>query len=534
MSVSLAILSLLHQPPGRSNSATRLFRNSPVLGWTLRRLAACKSLAAIVVLCWSDQVAHVRQAASAVEVICIGERQPRPVMDLISIARRWSEGWRGGLAATCCHDLGFEPTATLRQAEAHHADAVVLVDPDAGLVDPALIDALVAHADRTPEARYVFMPVAPGLSGLLLRTELLRHYADHGGFPGRSLAYSPDIPGRDPVINPECAPHPTPAARTLHRFVLDGQRQVERLSAATAALNGELASSDALTLVVRMDSAAIVDRLPREIVLELNTTRATRAIFHPSTHLTITRPNLTTDIAAKVAAQAAAYDDTRFTLAGVGDPLLHPDFFDILSAIRENGIHAIHIETDLAGLSPATVEQLAAADIDLVSVHFPATSVGTYAAVMGVDALASVMENMQRFVQARNGRFVPILIPLFAKCVQNQQEMEPWYDYWLRTLGVAAIVSPRDCAGQIPDASVADMTPPRRVPCRRLQSRLTILSDGSAVPCEEDVLAREPLGNITANSLAEIWTKRMSALRQSHQRAEYPALCGGCRQWHRP
>ncbi|MGA2500720.1 MAG: SPASM domain-containing protein [Tepidisphaeraceae bacterium] len=534
MSVSLAILSLLHQPAGRPNSATRLFRNSPVLGWTLRRLAACKSLSAITVLCWADQLAHVRQAAAAVEVVCIGERQPRPVMDLIAAARHWSEGWRGGLAGTCCHDLGFEPAAALGQAEARNADAVVLVDPDAGLVDPALIDSLVTHAQRTLEARYVFMPVAPGLSGLLLRTELLRHFADNGGFPGRSLAYWPDLPGRDPIANPECAPHPTPAARTLHRFVLDGQRQVERLSAATAALNGELASSDALTLVGRMDSAAIVDRLPREIVLELNTARATRAIFHPSTHLAISRPDLTVDLAAKVAAQAAAYDDTRFTLAGVGDSLLHPGFFEILDAIRSSGIQTVHVETDLAGLSPAAVEQLCATGVDLVSVHFPATSVGTYAAVMGVDALAPVMENMQRFAQARHGRFVPILVPLFAKCGQNLREMEAWYDYWLRTLGVATIIGPRDCAGQIPDASAVDMTPPRRVPCRRLQSRLTILSDGSAVPCEEDVLAREKCGHVATDPLAEIWTKRLASLRQSHQRSEYPALCGGCRQWHRP
>ncbi len=534
MSVSLAILSLLHQPAGRTNSATRLFRNSPVLGWTLRRLAACKSLSAITVLCWADQLAHVRQAAAAVEVVCIGERQPRPVMDLVSAARRWSEGWRGGLAATCCHDLGFEPEATLRQAEAHSADAVVLVDPDAGLVDPALIDALVAHAERTPEAKYVFMPVAPGLSGLLVRAELLRHFTDHGGFPGRYLAYWPDLPGRDPVINPECAPHPTPAARTLHRFVLDGQRQVERLSAATTALNGELASSDALTLVGRMDAAAIVDRLPREIVLELNTTRATRAIFHPATHLTVSRPDLTVEVAAKIAAQAAAYDDTRFTLAGVGDPLLHPGILNILRAIRSAGISAIHIETDGVGLPAASAEKLAASDIDVLSVHLPATSVGTYAEVMGVDTLAEAMSNMQRFVRAREGRFVPILVPLFAKCARNMKEMEAWYDYWLRTLGVASIIGPRDGAGQIPDASAVDMTPPRRVPCRRLQSRLTILSDGSAVSCEEDVLARQTLGNIATEPLAEIWSRRMSALRQSHQRGEYPALCGGCRQWHRP
>ncbi len=530
----LAILSLLHQPAGRSNSATRLFRSVPVLGWTLRRLAACKSLSSMAVLCWSDQLPHVRQAVGAIEVTCLGERQPRPVMDLVSAARRWSDGWRGGIAGTCCHDPGFDPAAALRQAEARGADAIVLVDPDAGLVDPSLVDGLVAHADATPEARYVFMPVAPGLSGFLVRTELLRHYAEHGGFPGRALAYWPDLPSRDPIANPECAPYPIPAARTLHRFTLDSQRQIERLSAATAALNGELASSDALTLVARLDSVSAVGRLPQEIVLELNTSRATRAVFQPGTPLSIARPDLTAELASRVAAQAAAFDDTRFTLAGVGDPLLHPRFFEILRVIRAAGIRAIHVETDLVGVCSEFVDDLAMAELDIVAVHLPATSVGTYAAMMGVDALGELLGNMQRFTRGRQGRFLPMLMPLFTKCAGNIGEMEAWYDYWLRTLGMAAIVPPRDAAGQIPDASATDMTPPRRVPCRRLQSRLTILSDGVAVACEEDVLAREPLGNMAVDSLAEIWTKRLSALRQCHQRAEYSQLCGDCRQWHRP
>ena len=56
----------------------------------------------------------------------------------------------------------------------------------------------------------------------------------------------------------------------------------------------------------------------------------------------------------------------RLTLAGIGDPLLHPEFFEIVDAAHSAGINAISVETDLVGISPETIEHLAA-DRPLIS-----------------------------------------------------------------------------------------------------------------------------------------------------------------------
>src|SRR5438552_3166515 len=120
---TLAILSILHQPTSGAgspcyqagaSSATRQFRGASVLGWTVRRLAACQRLSGIAVLCWSDQLAHVHQAATGIEPARIGERQPRPVQEMVCASRRWSSGWRGGFAGTCALDLGFDAKAILQ------------------------------------------------------------------------------------------------------------------------------------------------------------------------------------------------------------------------------------------------------------------------------------------------------------------------------------------------------------------------------------------------------------------------------------
>ncbi len=100
----------------------------------------------------------------------------------------------------------------------------------------------------------------------------------------------------------------------------------------------------------------------------------------------------------------AALDDTRLTLAGVGDPMLCDEVFDIIDAARAEGLLSIHVETDLLGLSPATIARLAAAPVDVVSVHLPAMSPRMYERIMGVDGISRVMANIRDFLAARAGR----------------------------------------------------------------------------------------------------------------------------------
>jgi radical SAM protein with 4Fe4S-binding SPASM domain len=129
-----------------------------------------------------------------------------------------------------------------------------------------------------------------------------------------------------------------------------------------------------------------------------------------------------------------------------------------------------------------------------------------------------------------------LIVPTFMKCRENLEEMEIWYDHWIRVLGHAVIAGPSDFAGQIADCAVADMSPPRRRACGRLKNRMTILSDGTVASCEQDVLGRQATGNVLREPLSEIWRNGFAAIRDDHACGRFGArpLCGACREWHRP
>lgn len=535
MKNAIAILSMLHEGPQR-NSATRLFRGDPVIRWTLKRVARAARVRSAAVLCWEDQLDQVAAEAGNAYVMAKGPRTALREVDAITAARRWSDGWRGGLLSTCDFDLGFYGPWFRELAAKIESDAVLLIDPAAALVDPAVLDSLVAHAASHPEVELCFVPAAPGLGGALLRGGLLDRLADAKGHGGRLLHYLPDQLSREPLAGDMCAPVPTAVARTTQRFKLDSDRQVARISAAMVSLNGHLLSSTAEELVQRAHAWQAVDALPREVVLELNTARSTRPIWWPGSYHSIARAPMCSDMARYLVGELSALDDTRLTIAGVGDPLLSDVLFDVIDAARAEAALWVHVETDFLGASPASITRLAAAPVDVVSVHLPALGPRTYEQVMGVAGYEHVLEAIRDFLAARGGRSVPILVPVFTKCRQNLAEMEAWYDQWLGATGCAVVRGPSDCGGQIPDVSVADMSPPRRRACARISSRMTILCDGRIVSCEEDVLGRQNLGEVGRDPLQEVWQKRFAVLRGDHREArwsEHP-VCGNCREWHRP
>jgi MoaA/NifB/PqqE/SkfB family radical SAM enzyme len=535
-----AILSMLHEPAGERNSAVRQFRERPVLWWTLERLQRAASIDNTAILCWEDQLPEVRQIAGEQEayVLAKGPRCAVPTMDGVTAARRWADGWRGGLMQTCEFDRGFHGPWLMELAPRLSADTMMLVDPSAGLVDPELIDALARHAEMNADAPLIFSQAAPGLSGVLLRFDLLKQLAAIKAHPGKFIHYQPQQPCRDPIGERSCAAVPTPVARSLQRFTLDSQRQIERIERATLHLNGELIGTGAEGLVQVMNGSEPADHLPREVVLELTTRRATRPVFMPAGHLAMGREDLSLEMATDLFEQLAESDDVRLTFGGVGDALLAPRFFQIVDAARDAGICAIHARTDLLDVTPEFIDRLAAAPVDVVSIQIPAISATTYHNVMGIDGLARVLENVKTFVEKRwtCGHAIPILVPVFTKCRENLAEMEVWYDKWLAALGSAVIAGANDYAGQIPDHAVADMSPPARRACGRLASRMHVLSDGKIVSCEQDVLGRQRLGDLTTDRVADVWAQRFGAMRSDHRRGEWSkhSLCGRCREWHRP
>ncbi len=290
-----AVISLLHQEPMPA-SAQRLFRSRPVLDWTVGRLK--QAVEKVVILCWADQVSAL---ASQENVLAI-ERAVVPSVDAISAARRWADGWRGGLLSSTCFDVGFHGPSVLAAMNEMGADKALLVDPDSAFIDAGIVSSLLDHADANSDIEYAFTPTAPGQAAMVLRRSLVAKLAETGTYPGRLLNYHPDLPGRDPIALLQCSPVPTAIARATERFTLDSNRQVRLFERATESLNGQLPRTGAEELLRLMRQTPALD-WPREVTVEINTARASRPIYSPLRYGAISRPDMSLEVAGKIFAE---------------------------------------------------------------------------------------------------------------------------------------------------------------------------------------------------------------------------------------
>jgi radical SAM protein with 4Fe4S-binding SPASM domain len=63
---------------------------------------------------------------------------------------------------------------------------------------------------------------------------------------------------------------------------------------------------------------------------------------------------------------------------------------------------------------------------------------------------------------------------------------------------------------------------------------MSILSDGKVVACEQDVIGRQIIGDVATQSISQIWRQQFTELRSSHKSGCVNAMCGACKEWHRP
>jgi MoaA/NifB/PqqE/SkfB family radical SAM enzyme len=235
-------------------------------------------------------------------------------------------------------------------------------------------------------------------------------------------------------------------------------------------------------------------------------------------------------------------DDSLIVFGGFGEPLLHPEFDEIVRRARRAGVFGLAMRTNGLALDAARIDAILAARVDVVVVLLDAHSPELYREVHRFDGYEQAVANMNALLDARAARKCPqpLVVPEMVKTRRTIGQMEAFYDDWIRKTGCAAIVGaeiPPGLADAFPDPAIMDMSPPKRFPCVRLWSRLVVLADGTVTICTQDVRGEQAIGRLGESSVGELWTgNRMNDLRRAHRSDEYGLmpLCPPCRQWHRP
>ena len=183
---------------------------------------------------------------------------------------------------------------------------------------------------------------------------------------------------------------------------------------------------------------AIVGALPRSLYLETTNRCDSKCQTCIRTFETLEPPaDLTLDRVRMIAEQFPALD--RVVLHGIGEPLLNPQIFDIVSYLKTR-VAAVLFNSDAIGLTPARAARLVESGLDEYRVSMDAATAETFRKLRGVDRFERVKTNVAHLValQREMGRTTPRVSLWFTASRANVEEL-PAFVQLAADLGVPEV-----------------------------------------------------------------------------------------------
>lgn len=465
---------------GRPRSLADVIDGRSVLQATLQRLCASATLQRVILIVprsFDVETLIDREAlALPVEVErCEGDSPFGPEHRAITIARLFADtSWRGGIGGMSVYDEVLCPQIMHDIMTRRELDAALIAGPDWPMIDGTSdegCDGVVRRFDElNGKHGLVFTQAPPGLCGCVVSAALMKQLCHRNRLATIAgvLGYQPQLPRPDAIGTDANVP-------IDHRI-----RNADVRATYSTSSNWRRADES--------QSLSHFAQPVKHLIVELCGQRSSTGLFHERLRDAAGQANrspMDLQTAKRIFDEHAAAGDCVVTLAGLGDPLLHPQFDQIIARAKASGMLAVHVRTELlAGRD--VLQRLLDASVDVVSVDLHADCAATYQAMMGCDRFGEVLENIQFLLEHRcrltdhapaAAFALPWLVMRMQRCAETYNDIESFFDRWQHVLGTAVIEGwPGGIAkGDSIDAAV---TPPQ-VETRARRRRVVVLSDGT-------------------------------------------------------
>lgn len=212
----------------------------------------------------------------------------------------------------------------------------------------------------------------------------------------------------------------------------------------------------------------------------------------------------------------------------LGESLFHGRIGDFIRYGRSRGV-GMGLSTNATYLDQRKGRVLLESGLDFLVISMDGATPDTYERIRVGGDFATTVRNVRDFFALKKQipNHTTVVVQLIV-IEENRHEIEQFAKDWE---GQVMIKTARDWAGQVQLGKAYKRPPQLMSPCRLLWSELTILWDGTVVPCANVFEKQNVLGNFSQQSLGDIWNgPPMRKLRDAHLRNEVSDIpvCATC------
>lgn len=227
----------------------------------------------------------------------------------------------------------------------------------------------------------------------------------------------------------------------------------------------------------------------------------------------------------------------RYT--GNGEPLIHPQIFDMLASATTNSGVYVCLTTNGLLLDECRVDELLRSKIQMVDISIDAFTAGTYEVIRKRGSFECLWGNVLRLIKRRKERNDETKIVVsFVEQEANLHEAKSFEAFW-RSAGADSVVIRRlhSSAGAQKNTSLILRTlgqECQRRPCLYPWERITLNPRGELAFCPTDWVHGSILADYRDTTIRELWQgPTYAALREAHLRNDFSShgFCGQCPDW---
>jgi len=222
-----------------------------------------------------------------------------------------------------------------------------------------------------------------------------------------------------------------------------------------------------------------------------------------------------------------------------GEPLVHPDIYDMLDYAVKNAGVFVTLTTNGTIMNEKRIEKLLASGLHMVDISIDAFLPETYAKIRYGGNLKITHANVLKLVEIKRrvGAATRIVVS-FVEQPQNIDEVEAFKSYWEQQ-GADFVVIRRlhSAAGGVPiiaaDLKLNQQSVDRK-PCLYPWERILLNPKGELAFCPQDWSHGSLLADYRATTIQEVWQgEAYRQLREAHLTNQYKdfPFCAQCPDW---
>ncbi len=212
-----------------------------------------------------------------------------------------------------------------------------------------------------------------------------------------------------------------------------------------------------------------------------------------------------------------------------------PSIFDMIAYAKGKGLSDVVLNSNGNLLDEEASKGLIRSGLDAIYLGIDAFAPETYAKIRIGGDYEKVVQNTLRLIELKRTMNLakPEVFMQFVVMDMNEKEVGDFTRFW-NDRGASVKIRPKvSWAGSInaPNLALGDEA---RWPCHWAVQTMSITDTGKVVTCAVDLDARFVAGDVSYQSVKEVWNGKLKELRECHLLGRFhtlPENCRNCRDW---